>query len=102
MEPIIITDFRQFNEIIDLANSLRIKYTISQRMSNIHLRLKSNQGSHHQTTHYVFSLAGTKPDPEPNIVSIAKEFNKINYSHLEGQYGYTQVKTDDPHRFKVK
>lgn len=100
MEPIIITDFNKFNEIIDTADSLRIKYTISQRMSNVHLRLKDYRG--YQTTHYVFSLAGTKPDLEPNITSIAREFNKINYSHLEGQYGYTQIKTEDPHRFKVK
>lgn len=99
-DAIVITDYNEFNELIDMAKSLRIKYKLFQRMSNIHLSIKNKYGM--QCKHYVFSLAGNKPDPEPNIVAISREFNKVPYNHIEGQYGYTEVKTDDPHRFKVR
>lgn len=100
MEAIVIKDYNEFNEIVDMAESMRIKYKINQRMSNIHLRLLNNKGF--QMKHYIFSLTGLEPDLEPNIVAIAKELSKVPYNRIEGQYGYTEVKTEDKYRFKVK
>ena len=100
MEPIVITDYNEWNEIIDQCESLRIKYKIKQRLSNLHLSLVNNKGF--QFARYVFSVSGEEPEYEPSIISIAKEFNKVPYNHIENQYGYREVPTDDPHRFKVK
>ena len=100
MEPIVITDYNEWNEIIDQCESLRIKYKIKQRLSNLHLSLINNKGF--QFARYVFSVSGEEPEYEPSIISIAKEFNKVPYNHIEGQYGYREVPTEDPHRFKVK
>lgn len=100
MEPVIITDYNELNELLDSADSLRIKYKISQRLSNIHIRFVNNRGI--QIRHYIFSLSGKKPEYEPNILAIAKKFSKVKYNHIEGQYGYTEIPTDTPHKFKVK
>lgn len=100
MEPTIITDYNDWNEIIDNAEFTRTKYRINQKFSNLHLRLINNKGR--EFAHYVFAIDGKEPEKEPNILSIAKEFAKIKYSHIEHQYGYTEIPTDEPHRFKVK
>lgn len=100
MEPKVINDFNMWNEIIDNAIFTRTKFRINQRLSNLHLRLINKFGR--EFSHYIFSISGNKPEYEPNVLSIAKEFAKVPYSRIEGQYGYTEVPTEDPHRFKVK
>ena len=68
MEPKIIKDFNEWNEIIDNAIFTRTKFRINQRLSNLHLRLINKFGR--EFSHYIFSVSGNEPEYEPNVLSI--------------------------------